>query len=164
MQWISLFGLRTGARFSENQSAPKLENRKTSPCSPCAPNILDVLPSRMVGWNKLCNPANKRVEVFNHVLQVREIKKSQILSCMRPKQCQQISCAVIYEWQVMFWPKEILLGGEVANTFWKFNVCQIYVHGNYPKLWTGHLFFCTKVKIQTEIKFHKYRRVKKAHF
>ena len=43
-------------KFSENQSAPKLENRKTSPCSPCAPNLLHVLPSRMVGWNKLCNP------------------------------------------------------------------------------------------------------------
>ena len=48
---------RTGARFSENQSAPKLENRKTSPCSPRAPNLLHVLPSRMVGWNELCNPA-----------------------------------------------------------------------------------------------------------
>ena len=56
MQWISLFDPRTGARFSENQTAPKLENRKTSPCSPRAPNILHVLPSRMVGWNELCNP------------------------------------------------------------------------------------------------------------
>ena len=26
-------------KFSGNQSAPKLENRKTSPCSPCAPNF-----------------------------------------------------------------------------------------------------------------------------
>ena len=49
---------RTGARFSENQSAPKLENRKTSPCSPRAPILLHVLPSRMVGWNELCNPAS----------------------------------------------------------------------------------------------------------
>ena len=49
---------RTGARFSENQSAPKLENRKTSPCSPRAPNLLHVLPSRMVGWNDLCTPAD----------------------------------------------------------------------------------------------------------
>ena len=49
--------VRTGAQFSENQSAPKLENRKTSPCSPRAPNLLHVLPSGMVGWNKLCNPA-----------------------------------------------------------------------------------------------------------
>ena len=47
---------RTRARFSENQSAPRLENKKTSPCSPCAPNLFHVLPSRMVGWNKLCNP------------------------------------------------------------------------------------------------------------
>ena len=31
-------------------------NRKTSPCSPCAPTLLHVLPSRMVGWNKLFNP------------------------------------------------------------------------------------------------------------
>ena len=29
-------------KFSENQSAPKLENTKTSPCSPCAPNLLHV--------------------------------------------------------------------------------------------------------------------------
>ena len=36
--------------------APKLENRKTSRCSPRALNLLHVLPSRMVGWNKLCNP------------------------------------------------------------------------------------------------------------
>ena len=59
MHWISLFehgSPRTRARFSENQSAPKLENRKTPPCSPRAPNLLHVLPSRMVGWNELCNP------------------------------------------------------------------------------------------------------------
>ena len=43
-------------KFSENQSAPKLENRKTSPFSPCAPNLLHVLPSRMVGWHNLCSP------------------------------------------------------------------------------------------------------------
>ena len=54
--------LRTRARLSENQSAPKLENtsvenRRTSPCSPRAPNLLNVLPSRMVGWNDLCTPA-----------------------------------------------------------------------------------------------------------
>ena len=47
---------RTRARFSENKSAPKLENRKKSPCPPHAPNLLHVLPSRMVGWNELCNP------------------------------------------------------------------------------------------------------------
>ena len=44
-------------KFSENQSALKLENRKTSPRSPHAPNLLQMLPSRMVGWNELCNPA-----------------------------------------------------------------------------------------------------------
>ena len=49
-------------KFSENQSAPKLENRKTSPCSPHAPNLLHLLPSRMVGWHKLCSP------VFSYVL------------------------------------------------------------------------------------------------
>ena len=55
---------RTRARFSKNQSAPKLENRRTpqwrtSPCSPRVPipNLLHLLPSRMVGWNELCNPA-----------------------------------------------------------------------------------------------------------
>ena len=30
---------------------------KTSPCSPCVPNLLHVLPSWMVGWHKLCSPA-----------------------------------------------------------------------------------------------------------
>ena len=29
---------------------------KTSPCSPRAPNLLHVLPSRMVGWNEFCSP------------------------------------------------------------------------------------------------------------
>ena len=48
-------------KFSENQSASKLENRKTSPCSPRAPNLLHVFPSRMVGWHKLCNPGGRGV-------------------------------------------------------------------------------------------------------
>ena len=43
-------------KFSENQSAPKLENRKTSPCSPCAPNLLHVLLSRTTGYHNLCSP------------------------------------------------------------------------------------------------------------
>ena len=43
-------------KFSENQSAPKLENRKTSPCSPCAPNLLHVLISRIPGYHNLCSP------------------------------------------------------------------------------------------------------------
>ena len=33
-----------------------------SPCSPRAPNLLHLLPSRMVGWHKLCSP------VFSYVL------------------------------------------------------------------------------------------------
>ena len=44
-------------KFSENQSAPKLENMKTSPCSPCAPNLLHVLVSRIPGYHNLCSPA-----------------------------------------------------------------------------------------------------------
>ena len=47
---------RTRARFSENQSAPRLENRKTSPCSPCALNLLHVLVSRIPGSHNLCSP------------------------------------------------------------------------------------------------------------
>ena len=43
-------------KFSENQSAPKLENRKTSPCSPCAPNLLHVLVSRILGYRNICSP------------------------------------------------------------------------------------------------------------
>ena len=47
-------------KFSENQSAPKLENRKTSPCSPCAPNLLHVLLSWIVGWHNLCSPVHNK--------------------------------------------------------------------------------------------------------
>ena len=36
---------------------------KTSPCSPCVPNLLHVLPSRMLGWNKLCNPVIIKAEI-----------------------------------------------------------------------------------------------------
>ena len=43
-------------KFSENQSAPRLENRKTSPCSPCAPNLLHVLVSQIPGYHNLCSP------------------------------------------------------------------------------------------------------------
>ena len=43
-------------KFSENQSAPKFENRKTSRYSPCAPNLLHVLVSRMPGYHNLCSP------------------------------------------------------------------------------------------------------------
>ena len=45
-------------KFSENQSAPKLENRKTSPCSPCALNLLHVLVSRILGYHNLCSPVH----------------------------------------------------------------------------------------------------------
>ena len=45
-------------KFSENQSAPKLENRKTSPCSPCTPNLLHVLVSRIPGYHNLCSPVH----------------------------------------------------------------------------------------------------------
>ena len=40
-------------KFSENQSAPKLEKRKTSPC---VPNLLRVLVSRILGYHNLCSP------------------------------------------------------------------------------------------------------------
>ena len=46
-------------KFSENQSASKLESWKTSPCSPPAPNLFHALPSRLVGWHKLCNPGER---------------------------------------------------------------------------------------------------------
>ena len=36
-------------KFSENQSSPEFENRKTSPYSPCAPNLLHVLVSWILG-------------------------------------------------------------------------------------------------------------------
>ena len=57
-------------KFSENQSAPKLENRKTSPCSPCAPNLLHVLLSRTTGYHNLCSPVhgncNTRYKMILH--------------------------------------------------------------------------------------------------
>ena len=43
-------------KFSENQSTPKLENRKTSPC---APNLLHVLVSRIPGYHNLCSPGQE---------------------------------------------------------------------------------------------------------
>ena len=45
-------------KFSENLSAPKLENRKTSPCAPCAPNLLHVLVSLIIGYHNLCSPVH----------------------------------------------------------------------------------------------------------
>ena len=53
-------------KFSENQSAPKLENTKTSPCSPCAPNLLNVLVSRIVGKHNLCSPDHHYHEHHHH--------------------------------------------------------------------------------------------------
>ena len=53
-------------KFSENQSAPKLENRKTSPCSPCALNLLQVLLSRILGYHNLCSPGDHNVCVGGH--------------------------------------------------------------------------------------------------
>ena len=50
-------------KFSENQSAPKLENRKTSPFSPCAPNLLHVLISRIPGYHNLCSPGSRNMIV-----------------------------------------------------------------------------------------------------
>ena len=43
----------------------------TSPCSPRAPNLLHVLPSRMVGWHKLCNP-----DSVNHVNRVNGVSSA----------------------------------------------------------------------------------------
>ena len=60
---------------AENQSPPKkLKNRKTSPCSPCAPILLHVLPSRMVGWNELCNPATLGVTCLSHWVSAESIE------------------------------------------------------------------------------------------
>ena len=42
--------------FSENQSAPQFENRKTSRYSPCARNLLHLLVSWKPGYHNLCSP------------------------------------------------------------------------------------------------------------
>ena len=53
-------------KFSENQSALKLENRKTSPCSPCAPNLLHVLVSQIPGYHNLCSPGAEKNDDGEH--------------------------------------------------------------------------------------------------
>ena len=35
-------------------------NRNTSPCSPCAPNLLHMLVSRILGYHNLCSPGSYR--------------------------------------------------------------------------------------------------------
>ena len=55
-------------KFSENQSAPKLEKGKTSPCSPCAPNLPHVLLSRIPGYHNLCSPGIALLFSFSSTL------------------------------------------------------------------------------------------------
>ena len=63
------FSPRARARFSEGQSTvlrepdhgsprarPEHSSPKTSPRSPCAPNLLHVLLSRTTGYHNLCSP------------------------------------------------------------------------------------------------------------
>ena len=88
---IGHYSPRTRARLPKNQSAPKLENRRTpqwttSPCSPRAPDLLHVLPSRMVGWSELCNPDNltlclgrARINFTGYLLQIQQYFFSQAL-------------------------------------------------------------------------------------
>ena len=45
------------------------ENRKKSPCSPCAPNLLHVLVSRILGYHNLCGPALHIAEHGNKMMQ-----------------------------------------------------------------------------------------------
>ena len=66
-------------RLSEHQRAPKLENKKTCPCSPRAPNLLHVLPSRMAGWIKLCNPDYNYAATTTKPLQLEIILKRPVL-------------------------------------------------------------------------------------
>ena len=63
-------------KFSENQSAPKLENRKTSPCSPCAPNLLHVLMSRTTGYHNLCSPVSDYAKVCQSMLEYARVCQS----------------------------------------------------------------------------------------
>ena len=49
---------RTRAHLSWRTGEHLSGNRRTSPCSPRAPNLFHVLPSRMVGWNDLCTHAS----------------------------------------------------------------------------------------------------------
>ena len=53
----------------ENQRTSQLENWRTSPCYPCSPTLLHVLPSGMAGWNDFCSPATEIVQWFSLFLQ-----------------------------------------------------------------------------------------------
>ena len=68
------FSPRARARFSEGQSTvlrepdhgsprarPEHSSPKTSPRSPCAPNLLHVLLSRTTGYHNLCSPAVSQI-------------------------------------------------------------------------------------------------------
>ena len=61
MQWISFFNIN------------KCKNKKTSPCYRRAPNLLNVLPSRMVGWNELCSPALRLLRQLKHRILQRNL-------------------------------------------------------------------------------------------
>ena len=60
--------LRHRAQCSETQSTVLWDTEHTgAPCSPRAPNLLYVLPTRLVGWNDLCSPASYLGEIFERV-------------------------------------------------------------------------------------------------
>merc|ERR1712240_907367 len=66
-------------KFSENQSAPKLENRKTSPFPPCAPNLLHVLMSRTTGYSpdaRVCNSMQEYARVSQSMPEYARVCKS----------------------------------------------------------------------------------------
>ena len=90
-------------KFSENQSAPKFENRKTSRYSSCAPNLLHVLVSRILGYHNLCSPVSHPFPRMNAsdshsriMAPCNDRKRAIIAGCLevRPGRLE-VSCAAI---------------------------------------------------------------------
>ena len=98
-----------------------MENWRTSPCflsfprSPCslrAPNLLHVLPSRMVGWDDLCTPG--KMFGFPNVFQVslshpifhmapfenEDLSVCQATTLCRPQQCQGFAKSFLHYFRV----------------------------------------------------------------
>ena len=110
---------RTRARFSENQSAPKLENRSTSPCSPRAPNLLHMLPSRMVGWHNLWSPVRRSTNVS-----VKKISKPNINEILKCRIVRQIATTQYLKRYILL--QELLLVLKLLST----RASCIHIPGN----------------------------------
>ena len=108
-------------KFSENQSTPKLENRKTSPCSPCAPNLPHVLLSRIPGYHNLCSPVhdNEKVRFIRNVCSIQN--QNDAKSHSRVNWLLNTLLSIIAKWTQ--------IGPNIFTTnYLFFSVCIIIIH------------------------------------